>query len=190
MRICFVEWPIFIHCRICCSFSLVQLYLYHTPLTVKADKAGRKLKVIDFLLKWQQVCVFIYVMLMLCVWPVLVFISASSDCASSDCAPQIRSYFVNLSWWLWSSGTQLHFGSSVFRSYRWQMSADGGSRRGGFQSSCVQRLGHTWQDGDCKKKISLSVTLIAGWSSGLHIPCTEVGVCSPWNRTYVNCSLV
>lgn len=160
MRICFVEWPIFIHCRICCSFSLVQLYLYHTPLRVKADKAGCKLSYWFFLFKWQQVCVFIYVMLMASVWPVLVFISASSDRAS-----QIRSYFVNLSWRLWSSGTQLHFGSSVFRSYRWQMSADGGSRRGGFQSSCVQRLGCTWQDGDCKKKISFSVTLIAGWSS-------------------------
>lgn len=122
IRICFVEWPIVIHCHICCSFYPVQLYLYHTLLTVKADRAGCKLKVIDFFKKQQQVCAYMCVMLMALVWPVLALTSAPTDRA-----PQICSCFVALSWWLRFSGTQLPFAYSVFRSL-WQMPADGSSQ--------------------------------------------------------------
>lgn len=149
--------PVIILCHICCSFSLVPLYLYHIPLTVKADKAS--LRLLTFFFKWQQACVSMHAMLTACVWLVLVFLNASSDHTS-----WIYSHFVTLSWWLWSSGTQLPFGSSVFRSHLCQMPTDGGSRCGGFQSFCAQHLGCTWQDRDYEK-IFPSVTLIAGWSS-------------------------
>lgn len=150
-------WPIIIHW--CCRFSLVQLYLYHTPLTVKADKAGYKLKVIVFFKMTTGFCVHVCDAHGMCVASTGIY-----HCIF-NCASWTRSYFVTLSWWLRSSGTHLHFGSSVFRSHVWQMPADGGSRCGGFQSTRVQRLGHTWQDGDCKRKIFSFVTLIAGWSS-------------------------
>lgn len=68
------------------------------------------------------------------------------------------------------NGTQLCFGSYVFRSCLWQLPAGGSCRSRGFQPSHVQRLGRTWQNGAGKRRFSFSVAWITGWSSPILYP--------------------
>lgn len=87
------------------------------------------------------------------------------------------------------NGTQLRFGSYVFRSCLWQLPAGGSCRSRGFQPSHVQRLGRTWQNGAGKRRFSF---LWHELQVGLHpfcILCMEVGVCGPQYWTYLSCSL-